>query len=128
MTMRYAHSQLQPEQIKKLQSELGPLVALPTIEAFFGHWPEDLKAKIFADFYQKLNQAELDYSTCKELISKDNPITGDALFSKLARNVLELSGHSPTDIVEFMLPYSLAIEAWKNMKLDKHIEAIAKIL
>ena len=73
MTNRQAHTQLQPEQMRKLQSELVPLVALPSIEAFFNHWPEDLKEKITVEFYQKFNQAELDYSTSKELLAKDNP-------------------------------------------------------
>src|SRR5438128_242275 len=93
MTMRtgYSHD-LGPERARRLKAELGPLVLLPLIDTFFGHWPKDLQNNMVAQFYQKINDAELEYSTCTELlytefISEDkNPITGNALFSKLARN------------------------------------------
>jgi hypothetical protein len=128
MTDRVAFAQLGYERREKLLAILGPLIAEPAIEAFFGHWPDDLKAKMLSEFYQKMNDAQLDYSTCHELISKDNPITGNALFSKLARNVAELCGDSPTDPAAHIVPYGVAIEAWGQLHLDKHIEAVEKVL
>jgi len=128
MTLRYAHAQLDSRQRKNLQTELGPLVVLPMIDAFFNHWPEDLKRGMVAEFYQKINDAEREYATCTEVISEDNPIAANALFSKLTRNVLKLSGDSPIDIAKFMVPYGASIQAWKDMHLDKHIEKVRKTL
>lgn len=128
MTDRVAFAKLGQERREKLMATLGPLIAGPAIKAFFGHWPDELKAKMLADFYQKMNDAQQEYSTCQEFISKDNPVGGNALISQLARNVLELCGDSPTDMAALLIPYAVAIEGWKDLHLDKHIEAVAKVL
>ena len=129
MTLRSAHSHdLGPERTKRLKAELGPLVLLPLIDTFYGHWPMDLQEKLVAQFYQKMNDAELEYSTYTELFASGDPITGNALFSRLARNVLELSGHSPTNPAEHLVAYGIAIKTWKDMRLDKHIEAVERVL
>ena len=68
MTMRYAFGQLSESQIRKLQGFLGPLIAGTAIDSFFLHWPEDLKDKMRSEFYNNLNNAELEYGTSKELL------------------------------------------------------------
>jgi hypothetical protein len=92
LTIRYAFSQLNEKQISKLQRYLGPMIVVTAIDTFFMHWPDDLKQKLRSEFYDKLNEAELDYSSSKELMSKNKPFTGDSLISKLARNVGQLIG------------------------------------
>src|SRR6266566_6578755 len=92
MTMRHASSRLREDQIQRLQGFLGPLLSSTAVDSFFHHWPEDLKEKMRSEFYSKLNDAEVEYSKCKELLSKSSPLTGSSLFSQLARNVAELSG------------------------------------
>jgi hypothetical protein len=54
----------------------------------------DIRRQIRDEFYEKLNDAELEYSTCKESLSEKNPLTGDSLYTKLAHNVAELSENS----------------------------------
>lgn len=128
MTDRVAFAQLGHERRRKLMDDLGPLIVEPAIETFFGHWPDDLKAGMRSEFYQKMNDARQDYSKCQGLISDDKPVTGNSLFSTLARNVVDLCGDSPTDPAAHIVPYGIAIEAWKKLSIDKRIEAVGKVL
>lgn len=127
LTMRVAFSLLNPDQLDKLQEYLGPLISSTAIDSFFAHWPDDLKEKMTSEFYEKLNTAEIDYSTSKDFLSRENPFTGDSLFSKLARNVAELSGNqmNPAIIMSIM---AHSVEAYTEMKLDLLINEAAKVL
>jgi len=67
---RLAFCQLGQEKRMKLQTQLGPLVVDTTTETLFGHWPKSLKDGIVQDFYSSLNNAEMEYGACKELLLK----------------------------------------------------------
>jgi hypothetical protein len=127
MTMRSAFEQLREQQIEKLQSYLGPLISSTAVDSFFAHWPEDMREKIRDEFYEKLNDAELEYSTCKELLSEKNPLTGDSLFTKLARNVAELSGNSMNPAI-LMLVITSGVDAYKGLKLDALVKNAGEVL
>lgn len=127
LTMRSAFSQLTEQQIARLQDFLGPLVSSTAIDSFFAHWPEDLKDKMRSEFLTKLNAAELEYSTCKELFSKGSPLTGNSLFSRLARNVAELSGNSTNPPV-LVLIIDAAAEALETMSLDSVVRDAGNFL
>ena len=127
MANRIAFGKLGNERRIKLQDELAPLIIDPTIKSLFGHWPQKSKERIKSDFCEKLNDTEIEYSDCKELLSKDNPFSDKALFSKLAKNVAELSGHpnNPEMLIQII---TLSVNAWKNMKLEELVDAIGKEL
>ena len=127
LTMRSAFAQLYEQQIKRLQDYLVPLISSTAVDSFFAQWPEDLKEKIKSEFYDKLNDAELEYSTCKELFSEKNPMTGNSLFSKLARNIAELSGNSMNPAV-LTLVISSGVDAYKEMQLDLFVKKAGMIL
>jgi hypothetical protein len=80
-----------------------------------------------SDFFTKLNDAEVEYSTCKELLSKESGLTGNSLFSRLARNVADLSGNSmnPATLV-FVI--STGAEAYKAMNLDSLVKEAGTVL
>jgi hypothetical protein len=125
--MRTAFSQLNEQQIVKLQEYLAPVVVGTAVDTFCMHWPDDLKKKMMSDIYEKLNDAEIEYSSCEEMISTDKPFTGNALFSKLARNVAELTGNSMNPIVMAAVNH-YSIHAYVDMKLDRLIRAASKVL
>ena len=127
MTMRSAFAQLREQQIEKLQSYLGPLISSTAVDSFFAHWPEDMKEKIKDEFYEKLKDAELEYSMCKELLSEKNSLTGDSLFSKLARNVAELSGNSMNPAV-LTLVITSAVDVYNGLKLDVRVKKAGEVL
>ena len=79
------------------------------------------------DFYERLNDAELEYSSCKELLSENEPITGNSLFSKLARNVADLSGNSMDPFVLVRI-VSSAVHSWKEMELHSLLKTAGKVL
>jgi hypothetical protein len=127
LTMRSAVSQLTEQQIVGLQGFVGPLISSTAVDSFFAHWPENLKEKIRSDFYSKLNDAEIEYSTCKEFLSKESPLTGNSLFSKLARNVAELSGN-PMNPATLVFVIGTALEAYRAMNLDYLVREAGKVL
>jgi hypothetical protein len=86
-----------------------------------------LKVKIRSEFYDNLNNAELEYSTSKELLSNENPLTGDSLLSKLGRNVAQLSG-SPMNPTTMTLVIGWAVDAYKEMNLDSLVQEASKVL
>lgn len=127
LAMRSAFSQLTEQQIEGLQGYLGPLISSTAVDSFFGHWPEDLKEKIRSGFFAKLNDAEVEYSTCKELLCEESPLTGNSLLSRLARNIGELSGNS-SDPGTFVIVISSAVDAIKATNLDSLVREAGKVL
>ena len=127
LTMRFAASQMNAKQIELLQSFLGPSLADVTVGSFCGHWPQELKAKIKSEFYDNLNQAEAEYSRSTELFSEEKPFTGDSLFSKLGRNVAELTGHSMNPATITMV-VTAAVFSYKEINLASLVREASKVL
>ncbi len=50
-----------------LLESIAPLVIDPTINAIFGHWPDDKKANIKSEYYKNLAESEYEYGACKNL-------------------------------------------------------------
>jgi hypothetical protein len=68
LTDKYAFAQLGHERRNKLYDELVPSIIDSTTEVYFGHWPKNLKDGIEKDFYSNLNNAVMEYGSCKELL------------------------------------------------------------
>jgi hypothetical protein len=79
-----------------------------------------------SDFYANLNQAEIEYSARKELLS-ESPLTGDSLLSKLAQGVAELSGN-PMNPAVMTLVITSAVESFKKMNLGFLVREAGKVL
>jgi hypothetical protein len=130
LTMRHAFVQLTEAQTKKLQNYLGPLLSSIAIDSYFAHWPEELKHKMTGEFYEKLNEAELEYTECTQF---DSSVQGEkrlteklqALFMKLASNVSELAVDRK-DIAIVTPVTEIAINEWEKMQLDSLIIEVKK--
>lgn len=122
----------------KLQNEIAPLIVMPAISGFFDHWPEDKKEKMIDHFYDDLNDAELDYSTCHDIM----PSSINALFnnifegmesssttclSKLISRIYTFSEKSLSNEALLML-FDVSTKTYINMKLKQHVEEIKKII
>jgi len=83
---RQAHSRLGPDRVAKLQGAVGPLIVPAAVDTFFAHWPEKFKSGIERNFYEKLNDAEMEYASCKLLFPEkkhlrfNEHMEGDGLF------------------------------------------------
>jgi hypothetical protein len=68
LTNRSAFAHLGDERRNRLSNELVPATIDAMIETFFGHWPQNLIEGMKRDFYNNLNNAEMEYGRCKELL------------------------------------------------------------
>ena len=121
MSLRASFARLTEEQIKKMQNFLGPIISSTAVDSFFQHWPNDLKEKIQSEFYENLNDAEIEYSTCKELFSEEKLLTGNSLFSKLAQNISNLieDNNNPAILTAVL---NVSMREFTDMKLDVLVE------
>jgi hypothetical protein len=105
MTLRIAHGQgFSQTEISKLQQEVFTVIIWTMVEAPFGHWLEEVKAKIKADHYQNMNSAEFEYGSCKEIYPTDDPLTmGNSVYATLARNIEERLGKSHNPEISFQI-------------------------
>ncbi len=127
LAMRYAHSILGEKKRTILQKNLGPLIVEPVVTAYFDHWPEDKKKGIENEFSKNLNDAELEYSSCKELLTKDINFAGTSLLSKLGITVADVS-RNPMNQDIIMLVIDTAIQSINKMKLENSIKRLKEIL
>lgn len=122
MTMR-ATAQLTESQITKLQAYLSPTISATAIDSYCAHWPEDLKQKMIAEFYDNLNKAESEYTEC----TKNIKATGDegakqriqALFESLTMTIAHLVTNGQPDFAVDALVFRTAIDEWTKMHLDQ---------
>ena len=125
LTMRSAFSLLTEQQITGLQGYLGPLISSTAVDSYFAHWPENQKEKILSDFYSKLNDAESEYSTSKEIVS--GKFLDNSLFSKMARKLEGLSGNNLNPMTNVFIQSSAA-DAYKAMDLNTLVSKAGKVL
>jgi hypothetical protein len=133
MTLRQAFGVLNATQMEKLQSYLGPLISSTAIDSYFAHWPDDLKQKMTNDFYEKLNESEMEYSESTKL---DNPfLEGEErsaarlkkLFIKVASNIASLAvddDENAPDVIQLVIKTTL--DEWDKMRLDTLVANVAK--
>lgn len=131
MTMRSAFGQLTEPEIEKLQEYLGPLISSVAIDSYCAHWPDDLKQKMTNEFYDKLNEAELEYTTCTqsdptEQGEKQPRKKLEALFMKLGSNISSLSGNGEKSLGIIVHVSELAINELTRMELNKLIVKLKK--
>jgi hypothetical protein len=80
MTNRAAYRVLGQDSRTRLQEELGTSIPVAVTEAICGHWPAELKSKLVGEFFQNLNNAELEYAECKQIFSES--LAEDAILTR----------------------------------------------
>lgn len=138
LTNRSAFGQLGQEERSKLQDELAPLEIDTTIETLFGHWPKNLRDGIRRDFYQNLNNAEMEYGSCKELLLKpedDTPTVEKIASGKKSKSMVGqlidnlsqiIEGKINTDIFFTMKIWDVVIEILKKKEIDSLVLEVSK--
>jgi hypothetical protein len=131
LTMRHASTQLAESQLRTLQRYLGPLISSVAIDSYFAHWPDDLKQKMTSEFYDKLNEAESEYTECTQagsLGQGEDSVRRKlrALFMKLGSNISSLSGRAEKELAVITPVALVAISEWKRMRLDNLMAQVEK--
>jgi hypothetical protein len=99
----------------RLQNIMGPVLVRTAVEMICGHWPQNLKDRIQSEVYEKLNEAECEYSSYKGLFSEE-------MFSQLGRHVASLCG-SEMNPVTIHCVVCEAVDAVKESGLKEVVEA-----
>ncbi len=120
LTMREAcELRFQEVKMEKLRNYLGPLMSGVVVDSFCKHWPEDRKSKVRSDFFDMLNEVEAEYSMCEPLLmSKQEPLAGNTLLSKLAGRIAAAAGH-PDDRETMLAALPAAVDAIGEARLNE---------
>lgn len=130
LTDRYAFGQLGEERRNKLVEELVPTTIAIIIEVYFAKSPKHVKEGIEKELYNNLNNAQLDYASCKELLlmPEDDTKTLDKLLSgaksksmvgQLTDNLSQvIEGQITTDPFFPMLISEVVIASLKKKELQ----------
>jgi len=94
LVSRLAVLKVGPEKRSILLEDLGPLVIQPTINAIFGHWPDDLKDRIKNECYENLAKSEYEYGTCKQIWNDEGVDNrNDIVLHCFSKNVTRMMGN-----------------------------------
>jgi hypothetical protein len=110
-------------QVRKLQAFTGPMMASTAVDAFFRHWPDDKRRKMSNEFFQRLNDAEVEYAKCRGDMG-DNPLDDSTLFGRFARNVASL-WDCGDDLAVRTAVLAASTEALVATKLKERLTAVA---
>lgn len=128
LTIRTAAAKrLSETNIQKLQGYLGPLLASTAVDTFCRNWPEELKSKMRNEFFQKLNDAELEYAACHGLVSQSDPLNDGTLVGKFQTNAVALFERTGDSLAELAVGTEI-LGAFANMNLDSLVCAVATVI
>jgi hypothetical protein len=127
MTSRITLSKFGAERRSKLCDIIFPPVALSAIDAFWSHQPVEEKKILRNHFYQGMKEADQDYGTGTEWLSREKPYLGDSLLSKLGRNVARGMGQefNPETILQVTIA---AADVMRSAKIPELVEATRRVI
>ena len=67
LVSRMASQAVGADKRSALLESMAPLVIDPTINAIFGHWPDDKRDNVKSEYYKNLAESEDEYGACKNL-------------------------------------------------------------
>ena len=138
LTDRYAFNQLGHERRNELSDELVPATVHATIETLFGHCQQNIRDGIERDFYSNLNNAQMDYGSCKELLldPKDDVPTVEKLESgaksksmigRLTDNLSQIiEGEINRSALFTILIWEVVIESLRKRELQTLVSEASK--
>jgi len=126
MASRTAYAGLGSAKANALLTKLGDFVTASCIDGFFGHWPSHLKEGLRSDFYDNLNSAEQEYTSCRKVLDEPPDLMralllkedSSALFTKLGRNVATRLGRNG-DVPTMMEVVKVSLDAYNRMDLEE---------
>ncbi|MGO9274051.1 MAG: hypothetical protein ACLQOO_28075 [Terriglobia bacterium] len=140
LTNRSAFAQLGHEKRNKLYDALAPIViddTARTLCTWFG-WPTNLKDGIKRDFCNNLNNAEIGYGSCKELLldpKDDTRILGKivsgakskSMVGQLTDNLSRIiEGEINTDALFALQIWGVVIESLKKKEIEALVSEVSR--
>jgi len=138
LTNRSAFARLGHEKRNKLYDALVPPTIDAMIETYFGHWPKNLKDGIERDFYNNLNNAEMEYGSCKALLLKpedDTPILekiesrakSKSMVGQLTDNLSQIvEGKINMNVLFQVKICDVVVESLKKKEIDSLVSEASK--
>lgn len=109
ITSRYALGFLGPEKALPLLRELVRGTAWVFVDIYFGESPANLKEGMEADFLRGAAEREKEYGQCRDLLVEGKPFSDDAVLSRLAMRVAEVTGNKYN-------PGTISWAMWKTVR------------
>lgn len=91
MSNRITHRLYGDDAVFKIQNEIYPLVLDLLIEGNMGHWPDEIKSRMRGEFIDNLNNAEIEYSGCREFLDEHDLLAQSATCTRFGANIVELT-------------------------------------
>ena len=134
---RYAFAQLGPERRNRLVDELVPPTISATIETCFVRCPKNLKDGMERNFYSNLNNAQVEYGGCKEILLKpedDTPILekmsgakSKSMVGQLTDNLSQIiEGEINRDLMFTMTIWGVVIESLRKKEIQDLVSEASK--
>jgi len=116
---------------KKLLTFLKPNIVSIAVDTFCKHWPDDIKANMYGDLFEKMDEALLEYAAHDVLFSEDEPLNEQTLIGVFAVNVVRLweeSGDRSYDHSTRMAVALRTIKALREMDLDRLTDDVLRVI
>jgi len=124
---RMAFSILQAEQVGKLREIILPDVFGITVASHFLHAPSEQKKEVRSALYRGAKEAAIEYDSCTEWLSMEEPYTVDSLLSKLSRRVMRAIG-GEVDAKPMIEVVKASTDALDHSNLPVLVEAIKPVI
>lgn len=98
-------------------NKIGGIIINTMVKTMFKNLSENFQDKMYKNILNKLNDFEIQYSKCTQIINTDVPLSDNAVVSLFGKHISNLT-NNPKDLTITLESMSLAMEAWdKTRKL-----------
>jgi hypothetical protein len=98
-----------------IMHNLGTFTVDISIKTMYEKLPPDREREARNDFIDRAQIVELDYGACKELLSKDEPFSDKAVFSRFGKEILKRA-NTPEDTTVMLKVMDLAMNSWIELR------------
>jgi hypothetical protein len=130
LTMRQASCLMSQHELKRLQEYVGPMMAGVTVDTYCMDWPQEWKVKLQSEFFQNLNDSEIEYASCSRFDSPSPPEGRsvqifERLLNLMAERVAALLGRESNPLAVPLIT-KIVLDAYRHLDFKTPIECFKR--